>query len=177
MTDIRNIVQENFNQMKEYWLTKKLLLIILSIFFGIILIWGANYISSRPQLSPELKALEIQAENGDTVALHKLLNFYDDNSDILIEVIEAIDADGNEIIEEEDNKLFNNDLNEHYLERLYYWLNKGLAIDDSVAISITGRRLYYEDESAAIPYLAEMAEKGDGQAALYCGSAYFNQGK
>lgn len=105
---------------------------------GIFLIWGANYITSRPQLSPELKSLEEQAENGDTVALHKLLNYYDDNADIIVEVVEAIDPDGNEIIEEDDKESFDYDLNELYLERLHYWLNKGMAIEDPVAKNITG---------------------------------------
>ena len=155
----------------------RILIILPCVLFGLFLIWGANNIASKPQLSAELKALEKLAENGDTVALHKLLYFYDDNSDIIIEVVEAIDADGNEIVEEEDIESFDNDLNELYLERLHYWLNKGLTSNDPVAKSITGRRLYYEDETAAIPYLAEIAENGDSQAALFCGSACFNQGK
>lgn len=157
-------------------INKRILIILPCVLFGLFLIWGANNIASKPQLSAELKALEKLAENGDTVALHKLLYFYDDNSDIIIEVVEAIDADGNEIVEEEDIESFDNDLNELYLERLHYWLNKGLTSNDPVAKSITGRRLYYEDETAAIPYLAEIAENGDSQAALFCGSACFNQG-
>lgn len=159
-------------------INKRILIILPCVLFGLFLIWGANNIASKPQLSAELKALEKQAENGDTVALHKLLNFYDDSSEIYVEVVEAIDAYGNEI-EFNDIKegSYDNSLNELYLERLHYWLNKGLTSNDPVAKSITGRRLYYEDETAAIPYLAEMAENGDSQAALFCGSACFNQGK
>ena len=175
--EINKLINWGINHFKRIQLNKRFLLILSSFTCGIFLIWGANYISSRPQLDPELKTLEKLAENGDTVALHKLLYFYDDNSDIIIEVVEAIDADGNEIVEEEDIESIDNDLNELYLERLHYWLNKGLTSNDPVAKSITGRRLYYEDEIAAIPYLAEMAENGDSQAALFCGSACFNQGK
>lgn len=138
---------------------------------------GCKLFFSKSQLSPELKVLVKRAEKRDTIALHILLNLYDDSSDIIIEVEEVIDAYGNKIIEEEENEPFDNALNELYLERLHYWLNKGLDINDPVAKSITGRRLYYEDESAAIPFLAEMAENGDGQAALFCGLACFNHGK
>ena len=93
-----------------------------------------------------------------------------------------IDANGNEIFDDEEvnealGEPVNDKLQALYSERLHYWLNKGMAIEDPVAKNIKGRRLYYEDETAAIPYLAEMAENGDSQAALLCGSACFNQGK
>ena len=37
--------------------------------------------------------------------------------------------------------------------------------------------LFLVGEATAIQYLSDLAEKGDGEAALYCGSACFNQGK
>lgn len=138
-------------KLKRTQLNKRFLLILSCVICGIFLILGANYISSRPQLDPELKTLEKLAENGDTVSLHKLLNYYNDNSEIYVEVVEAIDSYGNEIIDEDQNEPIDNSVNELYLERLYYWLNKGLAINDPVAKRITGMRIYYDDEATAIP--------------------------
>ena len=45
--------------------------------------------------------------------------------------------------------------NEHYVERLDYWLNKGLAKHLPFAYFIKGMRLYYEDEAGAISYLSK----------------------
>ena len=61
--------------------------------------------------------------------------------------------------------------------RLNYWLDKGLAIGDPMALAAMGMRLYYEDEEAAIVYLSKAADAGNAQAALFCGSACRNQGK
>lgn len=54
---------------------------------------------------------------------------------------------------------------------------KGLALKDPVAISNKGQRDYYNDEEASIESLANAAQAGDSQAALFCGSACFNQGR
>ena len=163
-------------EMKKRFINRRAVIILLFVVSGMFIVWGMNFMVSKPQLSRELKSLEREAEKGDTVALHKLLNFYDENSEIIIEIVEARDAYGNEIeINEISEEPFDSNLNELYLERLNYWLNKGLAINDPVAKRITGMRLYYEDETKAIQYLAELAEKGDRQAALFCGSACYNQ--
>ena len=176
--EFKNLTQYCYTRAKNIKLSRRFLIISCCIFCGIFLIWGVNHIASTPRLSPELKALEEKAEKGDTVALHKLLKFYDENSEIIVEVEEIVDAYGNEIAVEE-NSLgpVDNSLSELYFERLQYWLNRGLYIDDPVAKQITGMRLYYVDEKETIRYLSEVADKGDGQAALYCGSAYFNQGE
>ena len=63
-----------------------------------------------------------------------------------------------------------------YSARLEYWLAKGVEINDPVATYIKGMRLYYTDESASLQYLAKSAQSGNGRAALFCGSAFFNQG-
>lgn len=130
----------------------------------------------------ELKQWELMAEKGDTACLHKLLRFYDENAVEFIEVAEIIDSDGKEVSQEEVEAI--NEENRHqaeesakYAERLEYWLAKGLAIDDHVAIYIKGMRLYYTDETQALEYLAKSADGGNSQAALFCGSAYFNQGQ
>lgn len=176
--EIHKLLQWIIYQIKKNRFAKRFSLISCCILCGIFLMWGTNNVSSKPELSFELATLEKQAENGDTAALHKLLNFYDNNSEIIVEVVEAIDPNGNEIIEVDNNEeSIDNNLNDLYLERLHYWLNKGLAVNDPLAKRIKVMRSYYDDESGAIPYLAEMAENGDGQAALFCGSACFNQGK
>ena len=157
---------------------RKLTVISCCIIAGIITICTFSYAKSKPSLSPELKSLENKAEKGDTAALHKLLKFYDENSAVVLEIEEIIDPYGNEIaVEDTGDEPYDEALNELYLERLNHWMNKGVAIDDPVAKRMKGMRLYYEDEAAAIPYLAELAEKGDGQAALFCGSACMNQDK
>lgn len=175
--EFKNLTRYCYTRVKNIKLSRRFLIISWCIIGGITSIWGFSQIISKPSLSPELKAWEKLAENGDTISLHKLLNYYNDNSEIYVEVVEEIDAYGNEINYEDKNESIDNSLNELYLERLYYWLNKGLSINDPVAKRITGMRLYYDDEATAIQYLADLAEKGDGQAALYCGSACFNQGK
>ena len=123
---------------KKRIINKKTLIFFTCVLCGIFLMFGINYRDSAPCLSPELKAWEKLAEEGDTVALHKLLNYYNDNSEIYVEVVEAIDADGNEIELNEINEgSYDDSLNELYLDRLHYWLNKGLAINDPVAKLIT----------------------------------------
>ena len=64
-----------------------------------------------------------------------------------------------------------------YSDQLEYWLNKGISINDPVALLTKGMRLYYEDETKAIDYLSKAADTGNAQAALFCGSACLNQGK
>ena len=123
---------------------------------------------------------ETLAEQGDTAAMHRLIEFYNENSAQLVEVVEIIDPDGNEVpLEEiekqnEENKLRHKD-SDKYIERLNYWLDKGVAMDDPVALATKGMRLYYEDESEAISFLSRAADAGHPQAALFCGSACLNQ--
>lgn len=144
--------------------------------------FAQNNKSSVAELPDEVKQWELMAENGDTASLHKLLRFYDENAMEFIEVAEIIDSDGNEVSQAEVEAI--NEENRHqaeesakYAERLEYWLAKGLAMDGPVATYIKGMRLYYTDETQALEYLAKSADSGNSQAALYCGSAYFNQGQ
>lgn len=123
--------------------------------------------------------LEKSAENGDTAAMHHLIEFYDENSVEYVEIEAACDAYGNELdadsINSENKK--NAEMSKDYSERLNYWLEKGLAIGDPVALATKGMRLYYGNEEAAIIYLSKAADAGNAQAALFCGSACLNQGK
>ena len=121
---------------------------------------------------------ESLAEQGDTVAMHRLIEFYDENSIQYVEVEEAYDAYGNELPVDDINLSNKNDAEQTklYSERLNYWLEKGIAINDPVALATNGMRLYYEDESKAISYLSKAADGGNAQAALFCGSACLNQG-
>lgn len=63
-----------------------------------------------------------------------------------------------------------------YSDRLDYWLEKGIAINDPVALATKGMRMYYDNEANAIVYLSKAAYAGNAQAALFCGSACLNQG-
>jgi len=132
------------------------------------------------KLQNEVKEWEIQAEQGDTAALHKLLRYLDENAVIYVEVEEVISADGEDITDEVLNDsptLVDEEFSNFCAARLEYWIEKGLALKDPVAISIKGQRDYYNDEEASIESLANAAEAGDSQAALFCGSACFNQGR
>ena len=122
------------------------------------------------------------AEQGDTAAIHRLIEFFNKNAVEFVEVEAIIAPKGNEVPHEEVEKL--NEENKHlaegskkYAECLNYWLNKGIAMNDSVALVTKGMRLYYEDEEKAISYLSKAADAGNAQAALFCGSACFNQGR
>lgn len=144
--------------------------------------YAQNNNNNVAELSGDVKQWELMAEQGDTACLHKLLRFYDENAMEFIEVAEIIDSDGNEVSQAEVEAI--NEENRHqaeesakYAERLEYWLAKGLAMDDPVATYIKGMRLYYTDEMQALEYLSISADSGNSQAALYCGSAYFNQGQ
>lgn len=126
--------------------------------------------------------LESLAEQGDTAAMHKLIEFYDENSSVYVEVEEVIEPDGTEWSAAEVDSLNlenknNADMTKLYSERLDYWLEKGIAINDPVALATKGMRMYYEDEANAIVCLSKAADAGNAQAALFCGSACLNQGK
>lgn len=128
----------------------------------------------------KLAQLETLAEQGDTAAMHRLIEFYNVNSTIYVEVEEIIDPDGTEWTAEEVDSvnLANNaETTEHYTERLNYWLEKGIAMNDQIALATKGMRLYYDDEAAAISYLSKAADAGNAQAALFCGSACLNQSR
>lgn len=134
---------------------------------------------NRIDEDPQLAKWEKLAEQGDTAAMHRLIEFYDENSVECVEIEAACDAYGNELdadsINSENKK--NAQMSKEYSERLNYWLDKGLAIGDPMALAAMGMRLYYEDEEAAIVYLSKAADAGNAQAALFCGSACRNQGK
>ena len=144
----------------------------------------AIYAQNRESSSPadkQLQEWEQLAEKGDTAAMHRLIEFYHEHSTVFVEVAEVIDTDGYEWTEAEVDSLnaanrANDEMSEQYAERLEYWLDKGIAMNDPVAIVTKGMRLYYEDESKAIAYLSKAADAGNAKAALFCGSACFNQG-
>lgn len=134
---------------------------------------------SAAELPDEIKQLEMMAAGGDTAALHKLLRFYDDNSSVYVEVEEFILCDDTTGVEEDSvvPSTTESELEALYNSRLEYWLNKGLEMNDPVAIFIKGMQLYYTDEAQSIEYLSKAADSGNSQAALFCGSAYYNQGQ
>lgn len=126
--------------------------------------------------------LEALAEQGDTAAMHRLIEFYDENSSVYVEVEEVIELDGTEwsAAEVDSLNLANKDnaeMTKLYSDRLDYWLEKGIAMNDPVALATMGMRMYYTDEANAIVYLSKAADAGNAQAALFCGSACLNQGK
>lgn len=120
---------------------------------------------------------ETLAEQGDTAALHRLLEFYDGDAwqEITRELTESEKEHYRRIGIENATDTIEVITNEHYVERLDYWLNKALATHDPLASFIKGMQLYYEDEAEAIPYLSKAADAGYAQAALFCGSACLNQ--
>ena len=154
--------------------------------------FAQNLNSNSASLPDEVKNWEVMAEKGDNTALHKLLMFLHDNTPVYFdveEVIEAEDENGN-WIEVEDSVIVEDGMEcdtvaytidaeteALYNARLEYWLEKGLSMNDPVAIYIKGMRLYYTDEPQALEYLTKSADSGNAQAALFCGSAYFNQGQ
>lgn len=126
--------------------------------------------------------LEALAEQGDTAAMHRLIEFYDENSSVYVEVEAVIEPDGTEWTAAEVDSLNlenknNADMTKLYSDRLDYWLEKGSAMNDPVALATMGMRMYYTDEANAIVYLSKAADAGYAQAALFCGSACLNQGK
>lgn len=156
------------------------LFIVIAAVIGITLL-GQNGESSSPE-EKQLKDWEQLAEKGDTTAMHRLIKFYDENSSIYVEVEEVKEADGTVWSDTKVDSLNNEnksnaELSKMYSDRLEYWLNKGVAMNDPIALLTSGMRLYYEDEVKAIEYLSKAAETGNAQAALFCGSAYLNQQK
>lgn len=129
-------------------------------------------------LPSEIRDLESRAEKGDTAAMHRLIEYYNENAVIYIEVVEVVDVEGNSIdLDEPLNESSPNDeFSDYYAIRLDYWLTKGISMNDPIAIAVKGYNLYYTDEKEAIQYLSKAAENGDGKAALFCGTACMNQG-
>lgn len=142
--------------------------------------FAQNNNRSKIELPEEIKQLEQIAEDGDTIALHKLLRFYDENVPIYLEVEDYVDASGSDdpTPEEEDPAAtIDPELEALYNARIEYWLDKGLAMNDPVAIYIKGMRLYNSLElSEALEYLTKSADNGYAKAALYCGARYYDQG-
>lgn len=130
----------------------------------------------------DLDRLESLAEKGDTAAMHRLIEFYDENAVEYVEVAGVIGPDGHvwsaeEVEKQNEENKRRAEMSEKYAERLNYWLDKGIAINDPVALVIKGMRLYYTDEAEATAYLSRAAHAGSAEAALFCGSAYMNMGK
>ncbi len=126
--------------------------------------------------------LESLAEQGDTAAMHRLIEFYDENSAVYVAVEEVVEPDGTEWTATEVDSLNlanknNAEMAKLYSDRLDYWLEKGVAINDPVALATKGMRMYYEDEANAIVFLSKAADAGNARAALLCGSACLNQDK
>ncbi len=126
--------------------------------------------------------LESLAEYGDTAAMHRLIEFYDEISSVYVEVEAVIEPDGTEWTAAEVDSLNlenknNTDMTKLYSDRLDYWLEKGIAMNDPVALATMGMRMYYTDEANAIVYLSKATDEENAQAALFCGSACLNQGK
>lgn len=145
-----------------------------------ITIYAQNGESSSPEYK-QLKEWEQLAEKGDTAAMHRLIEFYDENSSIYVEVEEVIETDGYEWTATEIDSLntsnkTNAKMTQQHGERLEYWLNKGIVLNDPIALLTKVIRLYYEDDPTAIEFLSRAADAGSAQAALFCGSACLNQG-
>ena len=137
-------------------------------------------------VNPQLQEWERIAELGDTAILHRLIRFYDENSYEVVELEEVSRFEAIEVVEDSvvcdtvavyDTPELDDVTLELYRQRLNYWLDKGIAINDPVALEVKGMRLYYRNEADAIKYLAKAADSGNVQAALFCGSACLNQGK
>lgn len=161
---------------------KKILLIISAVAIIAAAVIHAGSKAEAIKVEEQLASWENLAEQGDTAAMHLLIKFYDENSVEYVEVAEIIDCDGEYESQEEVEKQNNENKlraehSEEYAKRLNYWLEKGIAINDPVALATKGMRLYYDDEENAISYLSRAAEAGNAQAALFCGSACINQGK
>lgn len=130
----------------------------------------------------KLVGLEKLAEQGDTAAMHRLIEFYDENSTDYVEMNAIIEADGTEWSKEKVDSLNfanknNAEMTKQYSERLDYWLEKGIAMHDLVALATKGLRMYHVDQENSIVYLSEAADEGDAESALFCGSACMNQGR
>lgn len=152
-----------------------------SLLFSLFILSGCSLKAQEQNtLSPnQISDLETRAEKGDTAALHRLIEYYDENSIVEVEVDAAWDSYGNpiDLNEAMDESSVDDEFTNHCAERLDYWLTKGIAMNDPMAFAVKGYNLYYTDENEAIPYLAKAAEMGDGRAALFCGSACMNQEK
>ncbi len=154
--------------------------------------FAQNLNNNSATLPEDVKNWELMAEKGGTTALHKLLMFLHGNTTVYLEVeevIEAEDENGNWVEVEDTDYVDDNivcdtvataldaETEALYNARLEYWLEKGLSMNDPVATYIKGMRLYYSDEQHALEYLSKSADSDNAQAALFCGSAYFNQGQ
>ncbi len=127
---------------------------------------------------PQLQKWEQNAERGDTAAMHRLIEFYAENAEYYIKreltnrekqhYLQIGISDATDTIEVVTNEI--------YAERLNYWLDKGIANNDPVALEVKGMRLYYDNKSEAIQYLSKVADMGSARATLFCGAAAMWQG-
>ena len=161
---------------------KKLIVIIMTV-VAITTIGIALYAqTSNANVNKQVEEWEVLAEKGDTAAMHRLIEFYDENSSEFVEVEAIIDCDGEEVPQEKvdsinDANRISAEMSKEYAERLDYWLKKGLTMNEPVALVTKGMRLYYTDANESIKYLSKVAQKGNAQAALFCGSVCLNQWK
>lgn len=159
---------------------KKILLIVIAVSLITALAIYAKASRAITESDKRLAQWETLAEQGDTAAMHRLIEFYDENSTVYVEVEEVIEPNGYEWTAAEVDSINsanqnNADLTKQYSDRLNYWLDKGITMNDPVALATKGMRLYYEDDATAIAYLSKAADAGNAQAALFCGSACLNQ--
>lgn len=68
----------------------------------------------------KLIKLESLAEQGDTAAMHRLIEFYDENSSVYVEVEEVIEPDGTEWSAAEVDSLNLANKNNAEMTKLYY---------------------------------------------------------
>lgn len=134
--------------------------------------------------NPQVTQWEQLAEQSDTAALHRLIEFYDENTYVYVEAVEVIESisvdeygDSIAVVAHYESPNVSPEQAEYYATRLNYWLDKGIAMNDPVALATMGMRMYYTDEANAIVYLSKAADEGNAQAALFCGSACLNQDK
>lgn len=71
--------------------TKILLAAVLTV-AAVAILWAQNKGNKSPELPDEVKEWEQLAEQVDTVALHKLLVFFDNNAPVYVEVEEVIEV-------------------------------------------------------------------------------------
>lgn len=133
------------------------------------------------ELPPELLNLEKKAEQGDTAAMHRLLEFYEENSVEYVEVAEALDPYGNEIEIIDDSEIVYDIQSQTFAdlcrEKELYWIEKGLQKNDPEALIRKGMEYLYQGrEYIAVDYFKKAADQNHPIGALMCGSSNFNLG-
>lgn len=163
----------------------KILISIIAILVAVIIsfkVMGKNEdVGERIELPQEIIELEEKAEHGDTAAMHRLLEFYEENSIEYIQVEGIMDPYGNEVpIIDDSEVVYDPDIQSFAdlcRERELYWIDKGIQQNDPEALCREGMRyLYQGQESIAVDYFKKAADQNHPRGALMCGSSYFNMG-